>query len=319
MRLFWKMVYTHRLVAAPLQPWRRETACLPRRCRTDNGKSLDISSENLGRQSAHTSFLQLVAIGATLVRLSGEVSASIDSISQWQYEQEAPSVCWSRLRVLSLGLIELAPSRKDVVPQLQNSRRRSKLSRTPVASPSSFPRYKILSRAWWHCCSRMLYCFLSSRLNIGRHSSNSIPGSESNEFGRRIHIEDNNVRRLSKFEPTSYPATLITPIICLRNLIGSSRIGSRMNRTRAPISSREFWIGMPVIHHRLRADRWWIAWNCLVDQFLIAWAVRSLLENHSIYIDSPGWCSLHRALCGTSVYGPGARGFEPDQQPRFRK
>lgn len=88
-------------------------------------------------------------------------------------------------------------------------------------------------------------------------------------------------RRVCRFRYLFLEFDVVGPIIYLRKVGALSRIGTLRNDISAPRSSRLFWIGVPVRHHRCSAVSPWTAWNCLVERFRISWAVRFLVSNSS--------------------------------------
>lgn len=88
---------------------------------------------------------------------------------------------------------------------------------------------------------------------------------------RRRQIADRIRRRFSNSAVSSclWIRTMDTYFL---NVAGSLKSGIPTKRIRDPRSSREFWIGVPVKHQRMCDWMLWRALNCLLEQFLMAWA-----------------------------------------------
>lgn len=153
-------------------------------------------------------------------------------------------------------------------PLLQNNRSFSNDSNIVELSLDLLCPLTAISIALLHprTISSYLACSEGVRYNL------RISGIGSGKFSSALVLRRQVApRSILKFEKRSLELDIDWFVICLRNVGAFSRIGTFRNVTRAPRSSRLFWIGVPVRHQRWSASRLAIAWNCFVDLFLTSW------------------------------------------------
>lgn len=100
--------------------------------------------------------------------------------------------------------------------------------------------------------SRSAYKALSLAESLDVKVSEIGSASPRTSFVLRKHIKSNNFLRLENRSPVPEEfGVAIGLAICRLKAGNSSKSGTRRNLISEPRSSKEFWIGVPVKHHRM--------------------------------------------------------------------
>jgi len=211
---------------------------------------------------------------------SGFSDISKDRISQEQNLQTTSPVCWRRLKISSesIGEDEEGLLFSSGEPLLQYKRSRSNASITLWWVSLVLWPLNAKSRAILPFRRRSLYSCRSTAENCGVSSSTFKPNRQRISLGRRRQIELSRRRRFLKSTCGLHLDEWVTSLMYFRKIAGSCRIGTPRKETSAERSVKEFWMGVPVKHHRIWEGILLTARNCLVDKFRITCAGTKLFD-----------------------------------------